>query len=137
MYISLFHTNNYIQLPVMVSACYGKKFKCFVNLGVFGGHWTKKKASGYSAYGIEEVPKDDKPSLFVAENEFDSSRDQRLDFGLVGGIGAEWLCWEHIAFQIEIRDYYSVTSTQKDYMRIKDPRYNNTVALQGGICWVF
>jgi hypothetical protein len=43
----------------------------------------------------------------------------------------------HWAAQAEMRYYYSVVSTQKDYMRVKDPKYNSTLALQAGVCYFF
>ena len=73
------------------------------------------------------------------KKEFVEKRDQRFDFGLVGGLGVEWrfkLLKKDWAWQIiEARIYYSTLSTQKDYMKIRDPRYNTTLALQSGLCY--
>ena len=68
---------------------------------------------------------------------FDIERDQRWDFGFLGGIGMEYRFASHWAAQAEMRYYYSMVSTQKDYMRVKDPKYNSTLALQAGVCYFF
>ena len=123
-------TNKYIQLPIAANISWGGKVRFFAQIGVYGAYWKSMVKEGQVGYLIGNT-------TFTKIDDFDSKREQRWEFGYVGGIGCEWLCWEQWRIQMEIRDFYSVTSTQKDYMRIKDPRYNNTIALQGGICWVF
>lgn len=126
--------NGYIQLPIMASFRLGyKKIKGFCNLGIYGAYWANAIKNGKE--GII-------PSQFINDGyaDFYKCRDQRFDYGLVGGIGVEWyfnlfkLDW---AWQIEARVYYSTQSTQKHYMRANDPRYNTTLALQGGLCYFF
>lgn len=107
--------NWYVQLPVMASFNVGgKKIRGYLNTGIYGGYW-----------------------LCNGKNEFVKERDQRYDYGFVGGAGLEWRWKRNWALQIENGIYYSTKSTQKDYMRIKDPRYNTTLALQGGLCYFF
>lgn len=111
--------NNYIQLPVMASFSFGgKDVKGFFNAGIYGGYWRSARYPGL----IKE-------------------RDQRFDYGLVCGAGLEWrfeFLKQKWAWQIlEARIYYSTQSTQKDYMKIKDPKYNTTLALQSGLCYFF
>ena len=66
----------------------------------------------------------------------------------VGAYGGYWLnsrikgvAINHLIFESydidEMRYYHSVVSTQKDYMRVKDPKYNSTLALQAGVCYFF
>ena len=43
----------------------------------------------------------------------------------------------HWAAQVEMRYYYSFVSTQKDYQRVHDPRYNSTLAVQAGVWYCF
>ena len=68
---------------------------------------------------------------------FNSESDQRWDFGFLGGIGVEYRFSPHWAAQAEVRYYYDVTSTTKQYMRVKDYRYNNTTAFQLGGFYIF
>lgn len=131
--------NGYIQLPIMTSFSFGsKKLRGFVNTGVYGGWWVSCHNYGYIIY---KVPNDKTITFNNNNKEFDRERDQRFDYGLVGGAGIEWrfrLLKKNWAWQIfEARIYYSMRSTQKNYMRIKDPRYNTTVALQSGLCYYF
>lgn len=128
--------NDYVQLPLMVTFNFGApRVRGFLNLGVYGGYWFGSKSTGkYTiapGYEMEDSWK----------NDFHSERDARLDFGLTGGLGVEWrfhLLGEEWAWQVlEARCYYSLTSTTKDYMRMKDPHYNTTLTLQSGITYFF
>lgn len=125
--------NNYLQLPVMASFSFGgKKIRGFLNLGVYGGYWmsSRLKGSFYNTFS-NRISKVDESV------EFNSDRDQRLDCGLVGGLGVEYRFARHWAAQVESRCYYSTTSTQKNYMLLKDPRYNTTIGLQAAVCYIF
>ncbi|MGN0221626.1 MAG: porin family protein [Prevotella sp.] len=126
------YRNNYLVMPVMASFSFGgEKLRGFVNAGVYGGYWLSGSVTG-SYCIIEEaiLPIDQ-------DYDFNSTRDNRWDFGYVGGVGVEYRWSRHWAAQAEARCYYSVTSTTKDYMRIKDGRYNNTVSLQAGVFYIF
>jgi opacity protein-like surface antigen len=121
--------NNYIQLPVMASVSAGnKRWRGFVILGGYGAWWLNKKQIGAIACLSfdEKVP----IALLNKYTSFSDERDNRYDFGLVGGLGIEWQFLQEWGCQVEGRCYYSMTSTQKDYMRIKDPKYNTTYSLQ-------
>ena len=128
--------NNYIQLPLMASFSFGsKQLRGFLNTGFYGGYWISSYDDGTIYYQFTTVIYD------TVKNDFVKERDQRVDFGLVGGVGIEWrfnLFNRNWAWQIiEARVYYSTTSTQKDYMRINDPKYNTTLAFQSGLCYFF
>ena len=69
--------------------------------------------------------------------EFNSERDNRLDLGIAGGAGMELRCNRHWAVQLEARCYYSLTSQVKEYMRVKDFRYDTTIGLQAGVYYKF
>lgn len=129
--------NHYLQLPIMASFSFGgQKLRGFLNAGFYGGYWI----SSYD-YGTKQFALSLLPLIGGIKNQFDKERDQRFDFGLVGGVGVEWrfrFLKREWAWQIvEARIYYSTRSSQKDYMRIKDPRYNTTLALQSGLCYFF
>ena len=125
--------NDYLQLPMMASFSFGgKQVRGFLNMGVYGGYWLKSSIDGtyYENFTNQVYLLDDNV-------EFNSERDQRWDAGLVGGIGVEYAFAKHWAAQVEARCYYSTTSIQKDYMQIKDPKYNTTIGLQAAIYYVF
>jgi len=127
------YTNNYLQLPVMASFGFGgERLRGFCNVGAYGGYWLNSGREGFDTNSFSEI------AYNFSENiEFNSNRDQRLDFGLLGGLGLEYRFDSHWAAQAEVRYYYSLVSTQKDYMRVSDPRYNSTLALQAGVWYCF
>jgi opacity protein-like surface antigen len=127
------YVNNYLQLPVMASFSFGgQKVRGFLNTGVYGGYWLNSSREGYDTNTFSGRTFD-----FSEDITLDSERDQRWDFGFVGGAGVEYRFASHWAAQVEMRYYYSTVSTQKDYMRNQDPRYNGTLALQAGIWYCF
>ena len=125
--------NNYLQLPVMASFSFGgKQVRGFLNLGVYGGYWSSSRIRGTFWDVFADLTND------IDENvEFVNERDQRWDAGLMGGIGVDYAFARHWAAQVEARCYYSTTSVQKDYMQIKDPKYNTTIGLQAAIYYLF
>ena len=126
-------TNTYLQLPVMASFSFGgQKLRGFCNVGAYGGYWLDSRMKGVVYNNLSEKTTDVDQKI-----QFDSERDQRFDFGFLGGIGMEYRFASHWAAQAEMRYYYSIVSTQKDYMRVKDPKYNSTLALQAGVCYFF
>ena len=92
---------------------------------MYGGYWFNSYLSGsdYNSFGEYLY-------TFSKNQEFDSDRDQRLDFGLLGGVGVEYRFAPHWAAQAEVRYYYSTVSSTKQYMRVNDYRYNSTTAVQ-------
>ena len=127
------YRNNYLQLPVMASFNFGgEKIRGFCNLGAYAGYWLNSSRRGGDTNVFSEHSYD-----FSEKLEFDSERDQRWDCGFVGGVGVEYRLCKHWALQAEARYYYSTTSTRKQYMRVKDYRYNNTSAIQLGAYYIF
>lgn len=125
--------NNYIQIPLMATLSFGNfKIRGFANLGGYGAYWLSSYLSGY--YGIYGLSY----GIRLMNNErysFNDQYDQRYDLGLAGGLGGEWRLSRHLLLQMECRCYYSLKSMTKDYMRIKDPSYNTTYALQIALCY--
>lgn len=129
------YRDNYLTLPVMASFSFGgKKVRGFLNAGVYGGYWLNSHAKGTVVPDFEEA---DATSSVDTPVELSSTRDQRLDFGYVGGVGVEYRFHSHWAAQVEARYYYSVVSKKKQYQATKDYQYNNTISLTGGIAYIF
>ena len=57
--------------------------------------------------------------------------------GLAGGLGLEYGISRHWAVQLEARGYYGLASQVKQYMRVKDYRYDTTVVLQAACLYRF
>ncbi|MDR3170592.1 MAG: hypothetical protein LBU17_03070, partial [Treponema sp.] len=63
---------------------------------------------------------------------WDKERDMRFEAGLLAGIGVQYalpVC----TFYMEGRFNYGLTDMQKDYMRQKVPRINDTITIQAGV----
>ncbi len=132
-YLDYKYVNNYLQLPVMASFSFGgKQLRGFCNAGVYGGYWLTSGREGTDFNNSSE-----KVYEFSEDIKFNSERDQRFDFGFAGGIGVEYRFCQRWAAQVELRYYHSTVSTQKDYMRLSDPRYNSTLGLQAGLWYSF
>lgn len=138
------HHNNYLQLPVMASFSFGaERLRGFLNLGVYGAYWTDGSICGTTAditFGspLDDHDEDEVTSAPVDQDyTFNSERDNRMELGAVAGLGVEYRFNSHWSLQAEARMYYSLTSTTKDYMLKKNPRYNTTTALQLGCAYSF
>lgn len=128
------YRHNYLVMPLMASFSFGgEKLRGFVNGGIYGGYWLSGSVKG----GFKDHDDDGIVLPIDQDYDFNSTRDNRWDFGYVGGIGVEYRWAAHWAAQVEARYYYSVTSITKDYMLIKDGRYNSTVSLQAGVFYIF
>ena len=125
--------NDYLQLPVMATfSVGGQKLRGFCNLGVYGGYWlsSHRQGSDFNNFTNYKTSFDEKVA-------FNSEVDQRFDFGFVDGLGLEYRINPRWAVQAEARYYYSTISTTKQYMRVKDYRYNSTTAIQIGAYYAF
>ena len=124
--------NLYLQLPVMAQVAFGSdKVHGFLNLGGYAGYWAYawQKGALFDFLNEVRVPIDE-PYIFQKE------KDRRFDAGLVGGVGIEFLLNKNWALHLEGRCYYSLMSTVKQYMRVKDYRYNTTFGLQAGFSYI-
>ncbi len=129
------YLNNYLLLPVMASFSFGGDnfpLRGFANLGYYGGLWLTSHR-----FGTEYNSMSEKTYEFAGPVAFNQEKDNRLDTGLVGGVGMELRCNKHLGVQIEARCYYSLTSQVKDYMKVKDYRYDTTIGLQAGVYYIF
>ena len=125
--------NEYLLLPVMASlSCGGSRLRGFLNLGMYGGYWLSAERSGKDYDSAS-----DRPYNFGEHLEFNYKKDQRWDYGAVAGLGMEYRFARHWAVQLEARYWYSMESQVKQYMKVKDYRYNNTSTFQVGMFYCF
>ncbi|NML21628.1 PorT family protein [Pseudoflavitalea sp. G-6-1-2] len=137
------NSNTYLQLPVMLQYRYplGKKLDAFAQAGAYAGWWAFKSKKGAipNIYDLTDgTAPDGTPSSYfrMAEysenNAFESKKDQRFDFGAVGGIGANWLYKDGYRLSVEIRYSYSLNSYQKEYMENQQLHSHRTAAVMIG-----
>lgn len=137
--------DHYLSLPVMARISFGsEKVRGFLHAGGYMGYWMKSRVKGVEqsvSSLLEDVFNDKDEGIFVAyDNEytFNSTRDNRLDAGLVGGVGVCYRLCPRIELEAEGRCYYALTSIAKEYMKhTKQPQYNTTFALQVGVKYCF
>lgn len=127
------YRDNYLTLPVMASFSFGgSKLRGFANVGVYGGYLLGSHCDGEVKDLVTDVKMDIDTSV-----ELNSIRDQRWDFGYVGGIGVEYRFHSHWAAQVEGRYYYSVVSKKKQYQAMKDYQYNKPISITAGVYYIF
>lgn len=124
-------TNSYLQVPLMGHFSFGSdKIRGFLNLGGYGAYWLSGNREGINLNVFGEGQEQLYP--YDESYKFDSRKDRRMEFGLVGGIGVQYNLNQNISFFAESRYYYSLTDMQKDYMYKRPTKYNNTLAVNVG-----
>ena len=103
-----------------------------MNLGVYDGFWFSSSRFGheYNSFTTYHYS-------FSEQVEFNKEKDQRWDYGPLAGVGIEFHFARHWAIQWEARYWHSMESQVKQYMRVKDYRYNNTFTCQVGMFYCF
>lgn len=136
--------DHYISLPLMARFSFGgEKLRGFLHAGGYVGYWMNSDIEGQelsATVSFDQIHNNEMEGLFVPYNkkyDFNSIRDNRFEAGLAGGIGISYQILPNIEIEAEGRCYYSLTSTTKDYMLKKLPRYNTTFALMAGLKYCF
>lgn len=131
--------DNYLQLPLLARFSFGgTRLRGFVSVGGYMGYWIYSHWKGYDIpvdYELYEGYVYTAP--FDERRQFNSTRDNRFEAGLAGGLGISYALTPRIAVEAEWRLYYGLTSTRKDYMRTRYPQYNTTMAFQAGVSYSF
>ncbi|TSJ40104.1 porin family protein [Fluviicola chungangensis] len=121
-------TYDYITLPLLVKASFGKKVQFFVNAGPYGGFLLAQtdrwKLSGYPDH--------------VTKNDFKYLK--RWDFGFAGGIGVSIPIKEVWAISVEARNYSGILNlnTAGVEMQVQgngSKIYTNTTDLRIGVVY--
>jgi len=137
--------NGYLQLPLMGQFSFGEdQLKGYVNLGVYGAYWLSGKVKGAEANVLNPVDSSYTtvaPSNIAGINNlypynekytFNPTKDNRMEFGWIAGIGISYETNNGNRFFIEGRRTYSFTDQQKKYMINQTPRYNDTYGINVG-----
>lgn len=125
-------TNQYVNVPLALQLNVGKLVKLHAFGGGYVGYWLSSHRVGRSM-GVFGNPEYD---TYI---DFDSPesqlRDNRLDWGFTYGAGLSTVLFKHLQVGAEIRWYYGMMDIQKPYMQNLNPRYNTTMAIQGGVSY--
>jgi hypothetical protein len=128
-------TNSFLDFPLMAQFSFGgSKLRGFLNAGGYIGVWLNSRRKGKLFESTFDVwnPDDTYYYEYDEKVEFDRTRDNRLDAGLLLGIGVQYE-WKPVTFFIEGRYHYGLTDLQKDYMYGQIPRINDTAAVTLGV----
>jgi Outer membrane protein beta-barrel domain len=137
--------NTYYQLPLDLKFSFGgKELRGFVDVGGYGAYWASGRIKGTEANILNE---DDtayqtvNPTSILGENYpytydqkyvFNSTKDNRMEFGLIGGAGVSYQLFQIYTFYLEGRYYRAMTDQQKQYEINQSPRYNDNYGLTLG-----
>jgi Outer membrane protein beta-barrel domain len=137
--------NTYLQLPLNLRFSFGgNELRGFVDLGGYAAYWQSGRIKGTEANILNEVDtafETVNPTSILGENygytynqkyTFNSSKDNRLEFGLVGGLGVSYELQETYNFYLEGRYYRAMTDQQKNYELNQAPRYNDNFGVALG-----
>ena len=129
-------TLTYIQIPFMAHIRFGSdKFKGFVNLGPEVGYMLGSKISANFDYkNIGSV--EGYPQGYRTNKQLDMAINSKFDYGIVGGLGAEWRFLPKQAVTIEGRFYFGLgnifSATKKDYFSA-----SRTMSVEITAAWMF
>lgn len=131
-------TNSFASLPLVAQFSFGgERLKGFVNGGGYIGYWLSSSIKGKTA-NLDE--RDTNPTDYLSQTnqvyfetdvDFNSLRDNRLDYGLTAGAGLEYRLNNLLGITAEVRHYYGLANLYKN-KTVGDPRYNSTWAFQIG-----
>ena len=137
--------NTYLQLPVNLRFSFGgKALRGFVDLGGYAAYWESGRQKGTEANILNEVDtayQTVNPTSILGEDygysynqkyTFNSSKDNRLEFGLIAGAGVSYELFETYTFFLEGRYYRAMTDQQKNYELNQAPRYNDNFGVALG-----
>ncbi|WP_127128110.1 porin family protein [Pseudoflavitalea rhizosphaerae] len=135
--------NNYLQLPLMLQYRTGgdHKFSGFMQTGLYAGSWISGRQQGAvpDIYDLidEPDPGGGSTSYFRIKTynhkyEFDSEKDQRIDWGAVAGIGLNYQFNSQVHFYLELRYSQPFTSYEKEPITGQQKPVHQTAAAMLG-----
>jgi hypothetical protein len=140
------HKNTYVQLPLLGRFSFGgEKLKGFVDIGVYGAYWAAGHISGSEPNilnpGTETYNSSNPNGIYDIINRYDfsekysfnSTRDNRFEFGGILGLGIRYEIAKVWQVFLEGKKIQPVTDQQKKYMTNQVPRYNSTYCFTAGV----
>ncbi len=131
--------NLYLDVPVFARFSFGgRRLRGYALAGAYVGAWLRSEVYGHQSRSFDTAETNVEGGYDFEETvPFDSRRDNRFDAGLAAGIGISYAFNAKFSIFAEARYYYGLTDMQKDYMKNRMPRYNNTLAVQIGGWFTF
>ncbi len=141
------NSNSYIQLPLMGNLSFGgRQLRGFINLGGYGAYWVTSHLKGRMPNILDQpaftnsmsnaqpnsVFDEFTPYNYSEKYQFSTTKDNRMEFGVLAGLGISYEMQEKYRFFIESRYYRSLTDQQKNYQMGHVPLYNEAVSFGAG-----
>lgn len=137
--------DTYWMLPLNFRFSFGgKTLRGFVDMGGYGAYWSSGRVKGAEANILNQVDtaySTSNPTSILGENSgysydekytFNNAKDNRMEFGLIGGAGISYELFQTYSFYLEGRYYRAVTDQQKRYETNQAARYNDTYGVTVG-----
>lgn len=119
---------HYLQLPVMADWTFGSEdVKSHIYTGAYAAAWMGGNVNRKTVF-----QNDEKRTQYTFTPE-----DNRIDGGLVGGVGVSWDPVPYLRIGAEALFYYSMSNTVKKQAVMNDTRYNNTVVIGISTKYIF
>ena len=142
--------NGYLQIPLSAQFSFGGKLlKGYLNLGGYGAYWASSHIKGAfanplnsPAYGTSNtafysltVFDYQTPYYFDEKYQFNSTKDNRLEFGVYSGLGISYQLESNYKVFTEFKYYDALTDQQKKYQSEQVPRFNETGSVSVGFLY--
>lgn len=124
------HTNymhHYLQVPVMADWTFGSEIRSHIYTGAYAGGWLAGNMTRQTIL-LDELQ----------HTTYEFTRDDnRIDGGLVGGLGISWDPLPYLRIGAEVLYFYSMSNTMKRQPVMYDTRYNNTIVIGVSSKYIF
>lgn len=130
--------NTYLQLPLYARFSFGgKALRGFVDMGGYAAYWKSSRIQGVEANVLNEVDtayQTVNAANLLGENygysydqpySFNSSKDNRLEWGVIAGAGVSYELFQTYTVYVEGRYFRAMTDQQKIYETNQAARYND------------
>ena len=141
--------NTYFQVPLMGQFSFGgEKLKGYLDLGVYAAYWSSSQITGampnilnQPQYGTyinnsntfsSTIFQDYNAYNFDEPYQFNSNVDNRLELGVIIGVGLSYQLKENGKLFIETKYIDATTDQQKKYQQGLVPKYNETYSFSVG-----
>jgi hypothetical protein len=139
-------SNAYWQLPVMAQFSFGgQQLRGYMSLGVYVAYWASGRIKGTTTGPLNSVDTayantnpigitgETNPYNYNQPYSFNSTRDNRIEFGGIGAIGVSYEMEQGYLLFVEGRYTRSLTDMQKKYELNQTPRYNDNFGINVGV----
>ncbi|MBO9675841.1 MAG: outer membrane beta-barrel protein [Sphingobacteriaceae bacterium] len=136
--------NTYLQFPISIKHCINviRRLNASVSLGVYYAYWISSNTEGVAPNVFDLSNNKDGTELIKLQSikypyQFDSSKDNRNEFGYVVKAGFNYKIISRVEISIRAHYYQSITDQQKKMQKPQNGRYNQTFAVTAGLTYHF